>query len=112
MPAKKCLIGDCDGYCALMEYRQSLPCFYELVLKPSRADSFRHAVHPIATISTEGEGNLYCLAIVKNGDINIIGLKCLDLVKYYIAYSQCLSEILSPFMYVSALLEFLSYGLV
>ncbi|KAI8534338.1 hypothetical protein RHMOL_Rhmol04G0096700 [Rhododendron molle] len=62
---------------------------------------------PPATISTEGEGNLYYLAIVKSGDINIIGLRCLNLVKYYIAYSQYLSEILSPFMYVSVLLEFL-----
>ncbi|KAG5534539.1 hypothetical protein RHGRI_022604 [Rhododendron griersonianum] len=32
-----------------------------------------HVTRPIVTISIEGEGNLYCLAIVKSGDINIIG---------------------------------------
>ncbi|KAG5531240.1 hypothetical protein RHGRI_026005 [Rhododendron griersonianum] len=66
----------------------------------------------IATISIKGEGNLYCLAIVKSGDINIIGRKCLDMVKYYVAYSQYLREILSPFMYIIYYANFSFYGLV
>lgn len=32
-----------------------------------------HVTDPIVTISIEGEGDLYCLAIVKSGDIDIIG---------------------------------------
>jgi hypothetical protein len=32
-----------------------------------------HVTRPIVTISIEGESDLYCLAIVKSGDIDIIG---------------------------------------
>ncbi|KAI8541102.1 hypothetical protein RHMOL_Rhmol08G0036700 [Rhododendron molle] len=32
-----------------------------------------HVTHPIVTIPIEGEGYLYCLAIIESGDINIIG---------------------------------------